>query len=85
MTTKDLDEALTTIAAKAKALRDAGVIGRVTIGEISFDLSDATPSAVTLSRDGVESDPIDDGATFGAERVPQPKWAARPRDDEDKE
>jgi len=71
---EDLDKTLRAIAVNAKALREAGVYGRVTIGDITFEL-DAPTAAVEVTRqpDKIESDPLNDPATYGADSVPQRK------------
>lgn len=83
MTAKDLDEQLKTIAARAKELRDAGVIGRVTIGDIKFELVGAEPPAPASQHDE-PTNPIDDPETYGG-HLPQPRWASRPSEDLDEE
>jgi hypothetical protein len=77
MTGKQLEEHLTTIAAKAKALRDAGVVGRLTIGDVSFELADVMlPPAP--QQGGEQSNPIDDADTFGG-TMPERKGPIMPR------
>jgi hypothetical protein len=77
MKAKDLEEQLATIAAKAKALRDAGVVGRVTIGDVSFELADIIPTPMPQSGDQQQS-ALDDGDTFGGS-VPERKGPIMPR------
>jgi hypothetical protein len=50
MTAKDLEDTLAAIATKAKALRDAGVVGPVTIGDISFELARSEAPAPAYRR-----------------------------------
>jgi hypothetical protein len=73
MLAKDLDDTLKTIAARAKELRDAGVVGRVTIGDIAFELDAPEPQpAVTVQlSDKGEVDPLKDPDTFGTDGVPK--------------
>jgi hypothetical protein len=71
MTAKDLDDTLKTIAANAKAMRDAGVTGRVVAGGVEFELApDAAPVVAKQLPDVVVS-PLDDETTFGTDGVPQ--------------
>lgn len=72
MTAKELGEALTMIAEKAKPLRDAGVFGRVRIGDVEFEVCDiASPqSAPAVPEAPVNA--LDDGDTYGG-FVPQRK------------
>jgi hypothetical protein len=66
MTGKELDDALGAIAKRAKDLRDAGVTGRISIGDVAFELSDPEPSpALAQSADESRGSPIDDPETFG--------------------
>lgn len=78
---KDLDETLATIARQAKALRDAGVTGRVSVGLISFELERAEPPPappVQAEQAPAESsDPLDDGATYGG-HVPRRRVRSMP-------
>lgn len=76
MTGKQLEEHLTTIAAKAKALRDAGVVGRVTIGDVSFELADVLPPPAPQSVDDQRA--LDDPDTFGG-AMPERKGPIMPR------
>lgn len=74
MTAKDLDDQLAAIARHAKPLRDAGVVGRVTIGDVAFELDTPEPQAAPVAvrmPDKVESDPLKDPDTFGTDGVPQ--------------
>lgn len=83
MSAKDLDEQLKTIAARAKELRDAGVTGRIKIGDVSFELVGADP-APPPAQDEEPKNPLDDADTYGG-YIPQPRWAARPREAPDEE
>lgn len=81
-----LEETLATIAAKAKSLRDAGVVGRVTVGEVSFALAD--PEALTSIPSGHEprGNLLDDPELYGGhvpERRGPPQLPQLPPDDED--
>ena len=73
MTAKDLDETLATIAKRAKDLRDAGVFGRVTIGDVEFEIAGPEPELpMVIQQAGPEnSSPLDDADTFGADDVPR--------------
>jgi hypothetical protein len=65
MTAEQLEQVLSVVANKAKSLRDVGIVGRVTVGDISFELADAEPATPADShRDGA-GNPIDDGDTYG--------------------
>jgi hypothetical protein len=69
MTAKQLAETLTTIAEKAKALREAGVVGRVQIGDVSFEvgeLEQPAPVQTTQPSNGAHStDAFEDPDTYG--------------------
>jgi hypothetical protein len=65
MTPEQLEQSLTIIARHAKDLREAGIVGRLTIGEISFELADAEPPAHADGRPDGHGNPIDDGDTYG--------------------
>lgn len=74
MTAKDLDDTLKTIAANAKAMRDAGVVGRVVANGIEFELASSEPAQQQhVQQTAEESDvsPLDDPATYGASEVPK--------------
>jgi hypothetical protein len=73
VTANDLDETLATIERRAKGLRDAGVIGRVTIGDITFELDALEPAPLMPLQQSApqEKDPLDDGDTFGTGAVPK--------------
>jgi hypothetical protein len=77
MKAKDLEEQLATIAAKAKALRDAGVVGRVTIGDVSFELADIIPTPLPQS-DTDQGSALDDPDSYGGS-VPERKGPIMPR------
>lgn len=65
MTANELAEKLTTIADKAKALRDAGVVGRVSVDGVSFELADNAPApTLTAQHDDSLAD-IDHPDTYG--------------------
>lgn len=72
MTAKDLEDTLAAIANKAKALREAGVRGAVSIGDVHFVLADDVPPIdaaaggpilATLQEERFA--PIDDPDTYG--------------------
>lgn len=70
MTAKELEETLTTIATKAKALREAGVVGRVTIGDISFALEGGVQPLPVPTQEQADDEPtgdLDDPDTFGGQ------------------
>lgn len=74
MTAKDLDDTLKTIAANAKAMRDAGVIGRVIANGVEFELGshDQMPLVELQQKDSARAvDPIDDEVTYGTDGVPK--------------
>jgi len=82
---KILEEVLITIARQALALREAGVVGRVTVGEVSFDLAGAEPPPVALPQpaDDGQGNPLDDPDTYGGQ-VPRRRGADQPdKDDEE--
>jgi hypothetical protein len=66
MSPDDLDKTLAAIALRAPALRDAGVTGRVTIGDIVFELDAPVPVPQPTS----DLPPVDDPDTYGGE-MPQ--------------
>jgi hypothetical protein len=66
MSPDDLDKTLAAIALRARDLREAGVTGRVTIGDIVFELDAPVP----VQPSQPEPDPLDDPTTFGGE-MPQ--------------
>ncbi len=88
MDAKQLEETLAAIANKAKSLRDAGVVGRVSIGDVSFDLTDAQPAAamtpVVTTQDDGSGNALDDPETYGG-YIPQPRGAQRPPEDDEQE
>ena len=73
MTAKDLDDTLKTIAANAKAMRDAGVIGRVVANGVEFELDRPDPPKMATKQAIAEPepDPINDPDTFGADSIPR--------------
>jgi hypothetical protein len=73
MTAKDLDDTLKAITANAKAMRDAGVVGRVVANGIEFELGPAEPDQATfVQQDAARAvDPMDDEATYGTDGVPK--------------
>jgi hypothetical protein len=74
MTAKDLDDTLKAIAANAKAMRDAGVVGRVVANGVEFELASAEPEPSPLMQqmsEPREVDPLDDAATYGLDEVPR--------------
>lgn len=77
MKPKDLEEQLTVIASKAKALRDSGVVGRLTIGDVSFELADFIPPATT-QQDNQPQRELDDPDTFGGQ-MPERKGPIMPK------
>lgn len=88
MTAKQLEETLTTIATAAKSLRDAGVTGLVTVGDVSFSVeaSEAVPAAATHAAPATPEfgSALDDPDTFGG-YVPQPRKALQPPDNDDEQ
>lgn len=81
MTAKDLDETLKTIAANAKAMRDAGVVGRVVANGVEFELASVDLAPVPLAQQASapkEVDPLDDEVTFGTNGVPQRRKPFKP-------
>lgn len=73
MTAKDLDDTLKAIAANAKAMRDAGVVGRVVANGVEFELASTEPVAplVQQASEPRQVDPLDDAATYGSDEVPK--------------
>lgn len=71
--TKDLDSTLKTIAANAKAMRDAGVVGRVVANGVEFELASAEPQPALPAQASEPRplDPLDDGVTFGTDGPPR--------------
>lgn len=67
MTTKQFEETLTMLVGKAKALRDVGVVGQVSIGNVSFCLapSESAPTALQTQHDDGRGNALDDPATYG--------------------
>lgn len=82
MTAKQLEEHLDAIAKKAKNLRDAGVTGRVTIGDISFELAEAAEPGPTQAPAAEPANPLDDRDTYGG-RMPRRRGAPPTEEDED--
>lgn len=78
MTGKQLEEHLTVIAAKAKGLRDAGVVGRVTIGDVSFELAEVIVQQQPTGEQQEHTNPLDDPATYGGQ-MPQPRVLRPPQ------
>jgi hypothetical protein len=69
---KDLDDTLKTIAANAKAMREAGVTGRVVANGVEFELApDAAPLVAQQMPEVPPPDPLNDAVTFGTDGVPQ--------------
>lgn len=64
MTASELAEKLTVIADKAKALRDAGVVGRVDVDGVSFELGEAALPAGPQFEEAPGT-PLDDKDTYG--------------------
>lgn len=77
MTAKDLDDTLVTIAKRAKDLREAGVFGHVTVGDVEFDVASPEPVLpLVIQRSGPEEpSPLDDAATYGSDEVPKRRKA----------
>lgn len=78
---------LTAIAGKAASLRDAGIVGRVSIGDVNFELGrvDPAPAPMVAPQDDGRGNAIDDPATYGG-HVPEPPWRRAehpPQDDEE--
>ena len=92
MTAKDLGETLAVIADKAKALRDAGVVGRVTVDGVSFEVGElvareATGAAPATNENEAPANVLDDPDLYGG-FVPQRRAAptfpqSSPNDDDD--
>lgn len=71
MTAKDLEDTLAAIASKAKAMREAGVVGTVTIGDVSFVLDGPEQQApVMTAPQAPELAAIDDPITYGMTEMP---------------
>lgn len=93
MDAKQLEETLAAIASKAKALRDAGVVGRLEIGEITFELAAVEPPRPVLVDAPVSGrgNAFEEPNTFGVDvddDIPRRKKApraarGRPAPDED--
>lgn len=74
MTAKDLDDTLKTIAANAKAMRDAGVVGRVVANGVEFELDSTErlpPQQLGQQVEESAVSPLDDAATYGGAEVPK--------------
>lgn len=86
MTAKDLSETLTAIADLTKALRDAGVVGRVHVGDVSFEIGEQLSSAPATQHDAQPQNPLDDPDTFGGfipqRRVIEPRPTEEAEDEE---
>ena len=84
MTTKELAETLSTIADKAKALRDAGVVGRVSIGDVSFELAEDVlePIPAIPPVDVGRGSALDDPDTYGG-YIPRRRGAEETDDGDD--
>ncbi len=84
MTAKQLEEHLDAITKKAKDLRDAGVTGRVTIGDISFELAvaETAEAGPTQAPAAEPANPLDDRDTYGG-RMPRRRGAPPIEEDED--
>jgi hypothetical protein len=71
----DVKDTLSAIVESAKALREAGVVGRVQIGDVSFELA-LPASDIRTVQDGSDGDPLNDPATYGGfiprRRMPEP-------------
>ena len=74
-----LEETLALIAKKAKDLRDAGVVGRVIVADVSFELAPNEPPAAAIVDDTPPTDPLDDKDTFGG-RIPRRRGSDRPQE-----
>ena len=81
-----LEETLTIIATKAKDLRVAGITGRVSVGDVHFDLDAAEQAAPILlpptSEQKQETNPLDDAETYGGE-MPRRRGADQATETED--
>lgn len=80
ITADELEKTLTVIAAKAKSLREAGIFGRLTIGDVAFDLSDVAepgPAAATAPEPS-STDPFNDPDTYASGHVPTRRVVGRP-------
>ena len=77
-----LEETLALSAKKAKDLRDAGVVGRVIVADVSFELAPSEPPAAAIVDDAPSTDPLDDKDTFGGQ-IPRRRGHEGPQDDED--
>lgn len=85
MTSHELADLLTVIAVRAKDLRDAGVVGEITIGEVRFQLGEP-PVEISPTEDEPVA-PLDDEDTFGGEmpRRRQRRQQMLPPSSEEKE
>ena len=72
-----LEEALTLIVRKAKELRDAGVVGRVFVGDVNFELAPSEPPNVIETP--VSTDPLEDKDTFGG-KIPRRRGYEGPQE-----
>lgn len=86
MTASELAETLTVIADKAKALRDAGVVGRIEVANISFEIGEAFAPTGPMHEDA-PGNPLDDKDTYGGfiptRRVRHEEAPASTESDED--
>lgn len=81
MTATEFEQTLAVIATKAKDLRDAGISGRVSVGDVHFDLNPAEPAMIQLPRETEhEGNPLDDAETYGGE---MPRRRGQPQETED--
>ncbi len=75
----DLAGRLRTIAEHAKLLRDAGVSGTVTVGDVQFTVTAAEPAMVALTAaDSTSPRALDDAATYGWPEGTPPPGFKRP-------
>ncbi len=82
VTPQELEATLAIIAAKAKPLRDAGIMGRVSVGDVHFDLTGESPLVPLPQGTEEPANPIDDADTYGGE-MPRRKGADKGTEDED--
>ena len=82
MTAQELAEKLKTIADVAPALRDAGVLGRVIVDGVAFEVCEAAVAAPLTDQSGEPpTNPLDDPDLYGG-HVPQRR---RPREEAPRE
>jgi hypothetical protein len=66
MTAQDLEQTLTIIEARAKGLRAAGITGRVSVGDVHFELEAAgLPLVPVTTSQATEVNALDDAETYG--------------------